>query len=171
MNIGVDSIMILKLLGLVGLAYFAIAVDNIYIKTTLIVVISCCVFWDAIFGKSRGEYIWKLLWDEYDATTFAKDATLKTMISINRKGFKVNISETESGLLIERTWLPKIIREIRGSGPIILIPWTAIKAVKILALKRKSNPYVLMFRLKEDYDVKLYWHADRLKYCSSEKLI
>tara|TARA_B110001452_G_C14983063_1_gene343638 strand:+ start:106 stop:600 length:495 start_codon:yes stop_codon:yes gene_type:complete len=162
---------ILKLLSLAGLAYLAITVDNIYIKTGLIIVISCYVLWTPIFGKPRGEYIWKLLWDEYDASTFAKEATFKTTVSINSRGFRVNASETESGLLIERTWLPEIIRENRGSGPIILIPWVDINTAKILPMRGKNNPYVLMFKLKGNYDVKLYWNADRLKYCASERLM
>ena len=92
------------------------------------------------------------------------------MISINKKGFKANISETERGLLVERTWLPEIIKENRGSGPMILIPWADIHTARILPLKGKSHSYVLMFKLKKKYDVKVYWNTDRLKYCSSERL-
>lgn len=162
--------MILKFLGLLGLVCLAITSDSIYLKAVLVIVIVCFTFWISTHGKSRGEYIWKLLWDEYNENAYLEKGAIKTMIAIDKKGFKTNIIETERGLLVERTWLPEIIKVNRESGPIILIPWADIHEARILPLRGKSLSYVLMFKLKKKYDVKVYWNTDRLKYCSSERL-
>lgn len=168
------SELILKVLCISGLFYLTAWVENIYLTTVSIIAIFLFAVWIFLLIPSRKrEDLWKILWDAYDPSTLAIKFFFATVASVNGTSFRVNVSETKNGLIMDRI-LPRIVKdhlkENRGSGPMILIPWADIHESRILPLKGKSHSYVLMFKLKKKYDVKVYWNTDRLKYCSSERL-
>ena len=145
-----------------------------YLNFFLVIAIFLFAAWIFLLIPSRRrEDLWKMLWDAYDASTLAVKTFFATVASVNGTSFRVNVSETKNGLVMDRI-LPRIVKdnlkENRGSGPMILIPWADVHEARILPLKGKSHSYVLMFQLKKKYDVKVYWNTGRLKYCSSERL-